>query len=208
MKKFLSIAAALVMVLSLSVVAFADTTVDSMDITASATLTILDGVDYTDESLYLYVYFTANDEEHYGWGAGALNDSGWASNIVSVDINEDGYVAFALTDIAAAYTEAGYDVADGVILNWWADYASLTGVELVSTSADAAAAETEETTDETEEAEATEEATEETTEEATEETTEEATEETTTTTSPSTGVALALVPMAIAGIAVVGSKKR
>ncbi|MCC8196165.1 MAG: hypothetical protein LIO49_05090 [Ruminococcus sp.] len=200
MKKFLSIAVALVMVLSLSVVAFADTTVATQEMSASGTVTILNGVDFTDESLYLYVYFDVNDTSYVGWGAGALNDTDWSTNIVTIEINEDGCVAIALTDIAAAYTEAGFDVADGVILNWWADSQGwdsyVTGVELVSTSADAAA---EETTDETEEAEDTADATEETTEEA---------EETTTTTSPSTGVALALVPMAIAGIAVVGSKKR
>jgi len=189
MKKFVSMAIALVMVLSLTVVAFADTTVATQEMTASGTITILDGVDFTDESLYLYVYFTANDADHYGWGAAALNDSGW-NNVVSVDINEDGYVAFALTDVAAAYTEAGYDVANGVILNWWADYAVPTSVALVST-ADSVA-----TVEDTSSAE----------EEVVEDTNV-ATEETTTT-SPSTGVALALVPMAIAGIAVVSSKKR
>ncbi|MCD7731883.1 MAG: hypothetical protein LUH56_00365 [Oscillospiraceae bacterium] len=206
MKKFLSIAVALVMVLSLSVVAFADTTVASESISASATLTCTDGVDFTDESLYLYIYFTLDDESYAGWGPAALCDSNWTTAIgygtdYELAVNTDGYVCYALTDVAAAFAAIGADPADGVVLNWWGDdYATLTGVAVVSTSADAAVAETEETTDETEEAEAT--------EEATEETTEEATEETTTTTSPSTGVALALVPMAIAGIAVVGSKKR
>ncbi|MCD7804695.1 MAG: hypothetical protein LUH03_06040 [Oscillospiraceae bacterium] len=208
MKKFLSIAVALVMVLSLSVVAFADTTIASESISASATLTCTDGVDFTDESLSLEIYFTLGDSSYVGWGPFALCDAGW-TNIISNEtdasyaLNEDGVISIPLTVIADAFTAAGYDVADGIVLNWWADGwdATLTGVAVVSTSADAAAAETEETTDETEEAEATEEATEETTEEA-EETT------ATTTTSPSTGVALALVPMAIAGIAVVGSKKR
>ncbi len=194
MKKFLSIAVAIVMVLSLSVVAFADTTVATQEMTASGTITILDGVDFTDESLYLYVYFTANDSDHNDWGAAALNDSGW-NNVVSININEDGYVAFALTDIAAAYTEAGYDVADGVILNWWADYAAPTSVALVSASADAA-----EDTSADDEAEET--------VEATDVQDDSAEEETTTAASPSTGVALALVPMAIAGIAVVSSKRR
>lgn len=207
MKKFLSIAVALVMVLSLSVVAFADTTVASESISASATLTCTDGVDFTDESLYLYIYFTLDDEDYAGWGPAALCDSSWTTAIgygtdYDLSVNTDGYVCYALTDVVAAFDAIGADPADGIVLNWWGDdYATLTGVAVVSTSDDVAT-ETEATDAEEETADATEE-----TAEATEETTE-AAEETTTTTSPSTGVALALVPMAIAGIAVVSSKRR
>ncbi len=207
MKKFLSIAVALVMVLSLSVVAFADTTVASESISASATLTCTDGVDFTDESLYLYIYFTLDDESYAGWGPAALCDSSWTTAIgygtdYDLSVNTDGYVCYALTDVAAAFAAIGADPADGIVINWWGDdYATLTGVAVVSTSDDAAA-ETEATDAEEETAETAE--AEETAE--TEETTEAAEE--TTTTSPSTGVALALVPMAIAGFAVVSSKRR
>ncbi|MCD8006826.1 MAG: hypothetical protein LUF29_07650 [Oscillospiraceae bacterium] len=201
MKKFVSIAVAIVMVLSLSVVAFADTTIASESISASATLTCTDGVDFTDENLYLYIYFTLDDESYAGWGPAALCDTSWTTAIgygtdYDLSVNTDGYVCYALTDIVTAFAAIGADPADGIVLNWWgSDYATLTGVAVVSTAADAVA-ETEETT---EEAEATEEVTEEATEEASEET---------TTASPSTGVALALLPMAIAGIAVVSSKRR
>ena len=202
MKKFVSIAVALVMVLSLSVVAFADTTIASVDAPENGTLAILDGADFTDESLYLVITYELTDSEKIGWGPVGICPSDW-TNILASDqgivVDESGVISIALTDIAAAFEAAGYDANDGVVMNWWgSDYATLLSVALVSTSDDAAAAETEETT---EEAEATEEATEETTE-AAEETT------TTTTTSPSTGVALALVPMAIAGFAVVSSKRR
>ena len=200
MKKFVSIAVALVMVLSLSVVAFADTTIASVDAPENGTLAILDGADFTDESLYLVITYELTDSEKIGWGPVGICPTDW-TNILASDqgivVDESGVISIALTDIASAFSAAGYDANDGVVMNWWgSDYATLLTVSLVSTSDDAAAAE-----ETTEEAEATEEATEETTE-AAEETT------TATTTSPSTGVALALVPMAIAGFAVVSSKRR
>ncbi len=203
MKKFVSIAVAIVMVLSLSVVAFADTTIASESISASATLTCTDGVDFTDENLYLYIYFTLDDESYAGWGPAALCDTSWTTAIgygtdYDLSVNTDGYVCYALTDIATAFAAIGADPADGIVLNWWgSDYATLTGVAVVSTAAEA---EPEETGEDEEDASSE-------TVEAVEETTE-ATEETTTAASPSTGVALALVPMAIAGIAVVSSKRR
>ncbi|MCD8106901.1 MAG: hypothetical protein LUE20_02915 [Oscillospiraceae bacterium] len=203
MKKFLSIAVALAMVLSLSVVAFADTTVATQDLTASGTLTLLEGVDFTDETLYLAIYFEVTDSSKIGYGPMALCDSDWVSYTgygTAYDIhqvNEDGVITVPLTTIAEAFEASGVDPADGIVLNWWADsqdYANLTGVALMSTSDEVAATED---TFADEEADTT---------EATEETTEAAEE--TTTTSPSTGVALALLPMAIAGIAVVSSKRR
>ncbi|MCD7847632.1 MAG: hypothetical protein LUG49_06360 [Oscillospiraceae bacterium] len=195
MKKFVSMAIALVMVLSLTVVAFADTTVASQDSVVDGVVTVLDGADFTDETLYLYIYFSVDDESYIGWGPAGICDSNWVTAIgygtdYDLSVNADGYVAYALTDVAAAFAAVGSDPADGVILNWWADYATLTGVALVSTSDSVA------TVEDTSSAE----------EEVVEDTNV-ATEETTTT-SPSTGVALALVPMAIAGIAVVSSKKR
>ncbi len=210
MKKLLSIAVALAMVLSLSVVAFADTTVASTEITVSGnyTLDILDGVDFTDETLYLYIYFSLNDSAKAGWGpAGLCSPTNGSVNCIGyqspggyeLTANADGYVCYALTEIAAAFEAAGFDANDGVILNWWeAEYCTPLSVALVSTDDNYAVAE-EETT----------EAAEADTTEATTETTESTTETTTaTTTSPATGVALALLPMAIAGIAVVSSKRR
>ncbi|MCD7784630.1 MAG: hypothetical protein LUH18_03480 [Oscillospiraceae bacterium] len=210
MKKFLSIAVAIVMVLSLSVVAFADTTIASESLSGSATLTCTNGVDFTDESLSLEIYFTMSDSSYVGWGPLGICDSGW-NNVITVDtdasysLNEDGVISIPLTVIADAFTAAGYDVADGIVLNWWADGwgATLTGAAVVSSSDAAASADEDvEETGETEEDASSE------TVEAVEETTEATTEETTTAASPSTGVALALVPMAIAGIAVVSSKRR
>ncbi|MCD8006825.1 MAG: hypothetical protein LUF29_07645 [Oscillospiraceae bacterium] len=204
MKKFLSIAVAIVMVLSLSVVAFADT-IASESLSGSATLTCTNGVDFTDEDLSLEIYFTMSDSSYVGWGPLGICDTGW-NNVITVDtdasysLNEDGVISIPLTVIADAFTAAGYDVADGIVLNWWADGwgATLTGVAVVSASSASASVETEDTSADEAEAEETAEATEETTEAA----------EETTTTSPSTGVALALLPMAIAGVAVVASKRK
>ncbi|MCD7824322.1 MAG: hypothetical protein LUG86_09985 [Oscillospiraceae bacterium] len=212
MKKFVSIAVALAMVLSLSIVAFADTTVASTEITVSGsyTIDILDGADFTDETLYLYIYFSLNDDSKAGWGPaglcsptdGSVNCIGYQSpGGYELTANADGYVCFALTDIAAAFEAAGFDANDGVILNWWeAEYCTPLSVALVSTDDNYAVAE-EETTEAAEEsAEAA--------EETTESTEASSSEETASAASPSTGVALALVPMALAGIAVVSSKRR
>ncbi len=224
MKKFLSMAIALVMVLSLTVVAFADTTVVSVDVS---------GVD------------TASDWDTYGssWEEGYVSIADLAE-IVDALNQEGSKLVLTITNTGSwfqvgfncdPYAYAHSDDSDGAnghpvyTLEQDGDYQTVTldgqniydiltaagwyqlicgGEVLVNVSVtvpsdDTASAE-EDTSDE-----ASAEAADDTAEaEETTETVEETTSEEASSTSPATGVALALVPMAIAGIAVVSSKRR
>ncbi len=223
MKKFLSIAVALVMVLSLTCVAFADTTVVSVDLTGaleSAGSWDEYGFSYEqDGALISYDDMIAIYEALGQDGAQLVltitNTAGWFQVGFNAD---DKALAFsgdtegAEADHIAYTLEADGDnqviTIDGQTLldvlsttDW---YQLICGGEMLLSVAvtvpDSSDASAEEETTEAAEADTT---------EATTETTESTTETTTaTTTSPATGVALALVPMAIAGFAVVSSKKR
>ncbi|MCC8131224.1 MAG: hypothetical protein LUC38_03735 [Oscillospiraceae bacterium] len=221
MKKFLSMAVALVMVLSLTCVAFADVSVDVSGIdTASSWDTY--GASYEDDSMVIslddmnaivealsedgsqLVYTITNTA---GWFQVGFNaDTAAYSNSGDPD-GESGYVAYTVEADGdnQKVTVDGKAVYDLITASDWYQLICggevLLNVTVVSAGSETAAVEAEEA----EAAEETEEASEEAAE-AAEETTEAAAEETTT--SPATGVALALVPMAIAGIAVVGSKRR
>ncbi|MCD8106900.1 MAG: hypothetical protein LUE20_02910 [Oscillospiraceae bacterium] len=220
MKKFLSIAVALVMVLSLTCVAFADTTVISVDLTGaleSAGSWDNYGYSYEDDTALISledmaaIYEALNQEgsklvltlsNTAGWFQVGFNASTTAICFSGNTEGTDGYVAYTLETDGdnQVLTIDGQTVYDIVSTSDW--YQFICGGELLLNVAvtvpDSADASAEEETTEAAEADTT---------DATEETTE-AAEETTTSTSPATGVALALVPMAIAGFAVVSSKKR
>ncbi|MCD7890028.1 MAG: hypothetical protein LUG23_08995 [Oscillospiraceae bacterium] len=228
MKKVLSIALAIVMVLSVSVVAFADDEViwseDTLFFTAGnwADYTLEDG-DGLLEALQVEgaVLVITRDAES-GVTGGGTSDS--YENFILIDswyvcnpyvwlgtaghtaadepskeglidcLSDDGLVVtYDAATVYAAY-EAGGALDGGspiIIINTSAEGAyKVTNISVV--------------VPETTEEEAVEDvnASEETTEEASEST------ETSTASSPDTGVALALVPMAIAGFAVVSSKRR
>ena len=118
----------------------------SEEMTDSGILSFLQDYDFSDPELYLYIYCTV-DEEYLGYGPCGLCSTDWVTLVGgSVDsqlaltsneqTNADGYMAVQLSYIAEVFEDAGYDVSDGVILNWWAfigdePYANLTKVEVV-----------------------------------------------------------------------------
>lgn len=114
------------------------TVIASADVNASTSITVLDGADYTNPDLFLNIYYDVVNTDNIGWGPGALCDKNWTTIIDnnyaanSFAVVEDGIYTIALTEIAAAFEAAGADPAEGIILNWWADYATLTKVELVT----------------------------------------------------------------------------
>ncbi len=147
-KKLLCVIISVLMVVSiLPMGVFADdySVVAEQALTSSGTITILSGQDFTDEDLYLYVYYTLDDESYNGWGGFSICDSSWA-NMAVPGVNEytcvptttAGYYAVSLVELASVFEEAGSDVADGVILNWFTNttWATLTGVAVVSTAED------------------------------------------------------------------------
>ncbi len=246
MKKFLSIALAVVMVLSVSVCAFAD------DLPSETTMFWSNGNwnDYTLDEITMpeliealqtegaCLCVTRDTETHISFADGGYEkfnilDSWWSGVDVTTgyqwvvlgtaghtDADEPGAgiidcvyddgvtVMWDGATVAQALIDGGFNSEGGVtmIINSSDDGAyKVSSVSVViSEYATSASSAEEETTEETSE-ETTEEA--EDTSDATEETTE-TTESTSTASSPDTGVALALVPMAIAGIAVVSSKRR
>ncbi len=112
--------------------------------TNTGTLTILSGADFTDEELYLYVYYTLDNEDYSYYGPAALCNTSWA-NIVYIDSYHDcsGIYVISLVDLAVAFTNAGDDATSGVILNFWASaesqgaYATFTSAQLVRISSGA-----------------------------------------------------------------------
>ncbi len=159
-----------------------ETVIASVEMTASGNVTLLDGVDYTNPDLYLNLYYDIVNTDNIGWGPGALCDKNWTTIIGDIVVEEDGVYTVALTALADAFAAAGANPADGIILNWWADYAVPTKLELV-------------TTGEVPEAPAEPEVEVEEPEVETEEPAE-------------TGLALAVIPAIVAMAAVVISKKR
>ena len=246
MKKFVSIAIALVMVLSLTVCAFAD------DLPSEDTMFWSNGNwnDYTLDEITMpellealqlegaCLSVTRDTETHIVYDDGAwekfmILDSWWqgvdvttgnqwvclgTGGTTSEDEPDSGIIDCVYDDgvtilwdgatVAQALIDGGFNSEGNVymIINSSDDGAyKVTNVSVViSEYATSTSSAEEETTEETSE-ETTEEA--EDTSDATEETAE-TTESSSTASSPDTGVALALVPMAIAGIAVVSSKRR
>ena len=246
MKKFVSIALAIVMVLSVSVCAFADDALVSED-----TVFWSNGNwnDYTLDSITMpallealqtegaCLVVTRDTETHLVYDDGVwekfmILDSWWSGvdattgnqwvclgtgGTTSADEPDSGIIDCVYDDgvtimwdgatVAQALIDGGFNSEGNayMIINSSDDGAyKVTNVSVViSEYATSTSSSEEETTDETsdEAAEDTSDATEETAE-ASEST------ETSTASSPDTGVALALVPMAIAGFAVVSSKRR
>ncbi len=180
-----------------------ETVIASADMTASGNLTVLDGADFTNPDLFLNIYYDVVNEANIGWGPGSICDKNWTTIIdnnyaaCSLAVEASGKYTIALTEIADAFAAANADPAEGLILNWWADYATLTKVELVTTGA-APEAPAEEPAPEVDEP----------AEEPAPEVDEPAEDETPATEAPAeTGVAFALIPAVIA-MAVVAFKKR
>ncbi|MCD7772379.1 MAG: hypothetical protein LUH23_09910 [Oscillospiraceae bacterium] len=250
MKKFLSIALAVVMVLSVSVCAFADDALVS-----ETTMFWSNGNwnDYTLDEITMpeliealqtegaCLCVTRDTETHISFADGGYEkfnilDSWWSGTVESTgyqwvvlgtaghtdaDEPDSGIIDCVYDDgvtvmwdgatVAQALIDGGFNSEGGVtmIINSSDDGAyKVSSVSVViseyATSTSSAEEETTEETSEetTEEAEDASDATEETTE------TTESSSSSSSSSSPDTGVALALVPMAIAGIAVVSSKRR
>ncbi len=232
MKKVLSIALAIVMVLSVSVVAFADDTVvwteptmffsagnwnsytiedpegflDALQtegavlvITRDSASDVLSGGGTSDTYENFVIVDSWYSNSDYVWlGTAGHTAADEPSKSIIDALSDDGTVAtYDAATVYARYVELGLDQGGDPIMisNTSSTAYSISSISVVVPEA-AAVEETEADS-----------------EEATEETTE-AAEETTTSSSssssssPDTGVALALVPMAIAGIAVVSSKRR
>ncbi|MCD8345058.1 MAG: hypothetical protein LUC38_03750 [Oscillospiraceae bacterium] len=241
MKKVLSIALAIVMVLSVSVVAFADDTVvlnldqeDAYIFWSNGNWSTGEFTDYlmTDliaalqtEGTQLVITRSAETHiEHSGsetyekflvtdsWYSGVDVESGynWVSlgtaghnsttepGVGIIDcISDDGItIVYDGNTIAQALVDGGFD-AEGHSVVFISNSSPESQYKVSNISVIVPEGAAAEEAEETEEAEAAEETT-----EAAEST------ETSTASSPDTGVALALVPMAIAGIAVVSSKRR
>ncbi|MCD7804696.1 MAG: hypothetical protein LUH03_06045 [Oscillospiraceae bacterium] len=244
MKKFVSIALAIVMMLSVSISVFAvdDDYINSVASEVLSEYTVLfpmdngwwnedadlssstdDGVAFveaiTTEGAKIIVKADAiagSDEDGYGYQYGIQTNDSWQLYLAhfnypdeepssdttylmaAEDVVVEGDYSYIIIDAAefvALMAEHGDDITTCTWkwINGACSGAKTYGVYVITTAV--AEETTEETTEEAEDAS-----------DATEETTEST--ETTTASSPDTGVALALVPMAIAGIAVVSSKRR
>ncbi|MCD7731884.1 MAG: hypothetical protein LUH56_00370 [Oscillospiraceae bacterium] len=236
MKKFVSIALAIIMMLSVSVCAFADDYVDSIATEVLTTYEPLFPMDNgwwkedsdlgssTDAGAEFAEAITVDGakivikadaiagstEDGYGFQYGVqttdtwvmvlahFNYAGGEGNLGAEDVVIDGDYAYIIVDAAEFVDALTANDIDLTVNTWQWIFGACSGAKTYGVYVITTASAEEETEETTEEAEATEE----TTEEASEST------ETTTASSPDTGVALALVPMAIAGIAVVSSKRR
>ncbi|MCD7771538.1 MAG: hypothetical protein LUH23_05575 [Oscillospiraceae bacterium] len=109
--------------------------------TDSGTLTILSGADFTDETLYLYVNYEYTgdlDSDYIYYEPGYLCDSSW-TNIIPISSYSScgGTYVISLVELAETFTTAGYDVANGVVLNYWGQaYSSFTSAQLVSVASE------------------------------------------------------------------------
>ena len=108
---------------------------------SNGTLTILNGRDFDDPTLFLRFTVKTNEDKRDGWGAGALSNARYEpyTDLFINASTQDStvYRYFALQDLK--------DVKDGLKLNFWAEYAELLAVEVVratsSTTAEAVAVE-------------------------------------------------------------------
>ncbi|MCD7784958.1 MAG: hypothetical protein LUH18_05180 [Oscillospiraceae bacterium] len=104
--------------------------------TSTGTLTILNGADFTDEDLYLYINYTLDDDTKSGWGHAAICNMYNATNVINLIADSSGFYSISLVDLAVAFTEASLDANDGVSINWWADYATFVSAQLVDLGTD------------------------------------------------------------------------
>ncbi|MCC8131219.1 MAG: hypothetical protein LUC38_09285 [Oscillospiraceae bacterium] len=233
MKKFVSIALAIVMMLSVSVCAFADDYVDSIATEVLSTYEPLFPMDngwWTEDSdlgsstdagaefaeailvdgakiVIKADAIAGSTEDGYGFQYGVQTTDTWVmvlahfnyangeGNLAAEEVVVEGDYAYIIVDAAEFVDALTANDIDLTVNTWQWIFGACTGAKTYGVYVVSTGAAAEETTEEAEAAE-------ETTEEAAEST------ETSTASSPDTGVALALVPMAIAGIAVVSSKRR
>lgn len=118
-----------------------ETVLYSEKMTDSDMLDFLQDYDFTDPELYLYIYYDLLDDDYIGWGPMGIYTSNW--NMITAlfgeqigGVDRSGVIIVSLVEIKEAFEDAGFDVSDGVILNWWAgkdggNYANLTGVAVV-----------------------------------------------------------------------------
>ena len=74
------------------------------------------------------VTYTLDDASKAGWGPGAFNDKDWKNNSLAdkLNVNADGVNEIPVKDIIAVDA-----LKEGFLINWWADYATLTKVEII-----------------------------------------------------------------------------
>lgn len=111
----------------------------SVENPANGTITILNGYTFTEEDIVVRIYIEAADDDHSGWGLGALCSSDWGTNVIELPAGttaELKVIEMTLKAIGDAFAEAGVSATDGVVLNDWADYASVAKIEVVSLAAE------------------------------------------------------------------------
>lgn len=116
-----------------------ETVLGSVENPANGTITILNGYTFTEEDIVVRIYISTVDDDHSGWGLGALCSSDWQKNIVELPAGTSAelkVVEMTLKELGDAFTAAGYAATDGVVLNDWADYASVAKIEVVRLAAD------------------------------------------------------------------------
>lgn len=77
---------------------------------------------------YVKVTYTLDDPAKAGWGPGALNDASWENNSLgdSLNVTAAGVNEIEVSDIIAVPA-----LAEGFLVNWWGDYATLKKVEII-----------------------------------------------------------------------------
>ena len=77
---------------------------------------------------YVKVTYTLTDSTKTGWGAGALNDANFKNNTLvdSLNVTDAGVNEIEVSDIIAVPA-----LAEGFLVNWWAEYAQLIKVEII-----------------------------------------------------------------------------
>ena len=115
-----------------------ETVLGSVENPANGTITILNGYTFTEEDIVVRIYISTVDDDHSGWGFGALCSSDW-KNIVKLPAGTSAelkVVEMTLKELGDAFTAAGYAATDGVVLNDWDDYASVAKIEVVRLAVD------------------------------------------------------------------------
>ncbi len=77
---------------------------------------------------YVKVTYTLDDLTKAGWGPGALNDANYENNSLgdSLNVTAAGVNEIEVSDIIAVPA-----LAEGFLVNWWGDYATLQKVEII-----------------------------------------------------------------------------
>lgn len=77
---------------------------------------------------YVKVTYTLDDPAKEGWGPGALNDANFENNTLgdSLNVTAEGVNEIEVSDIIGEPA-----LAEGFLVNWWAEYATLKKVEII-----------------------------------------------------------------------------